>query len=111
VLLYDPPPPRPVAATVSVDVPAVAVPTSDGLPRSLHAGRVRVDLPVLLTVPGETRVAWLEVNGVAGPVVPLHQGVSERVTATSVARAGTRVSVRVVVDGAVLTAWQHPVAR
>ena len=96
---------------MSVRVPEVATTASDGLPGTLRPGRVRVSLPVLLTVPGETRSAHVEVNGVAGPSVELHQGSAQRVTATSVVRAGTRATVRVVVDGSVVTAWQHTVGR
>lgn len=111
VLPYDAGPPRSVDATVSVSVPEVATTASDGLPRTLRPGRVRVDVPVLLAVPGQTRWAHAEVNGVPGPAVELHQGTVQRVTATSVVPAGAHVTVRVVVDGTVLTAWQHAVGR
>ena len=96
---------------MSVTVPEVATAASDGLGRTVHPGRVRVRVPVLLTVPGATRSAWLEVNGVPGRAVQLRQGSPVHVMATAVVPARSQVTVRLVVDGAVVSGWQHTAGR
>lgn len=104
-------PPPPPTGTVSVSVPGVATTASDGLARSLRPGRVRVSLPVLLTVPGESRAAWLEIGGVADSPVLLEPGRTARVSATAVVRPASTVTVRLVAAGRVIRSWEHHVGR
>jgi len=101
---------RPVG-TVSVTVPEVATTAGDGLAARLAPGRVRVDLPALLTVPNAERPAWLEVNGTDGPVVTLTSGSPRRLATSFVAHRGTAVTVRLVAGGVVVAVWHHSVSR
>jgi hypothetical protein len=99
--------PPPSAEVVVVTVPTVATARSDGLPGVLHAGRLRLVLPVWQAPNGTEHSTWLQVGTTACTPVDLQPGAVVRPTCEVTLRPHADATVRVLTDHGQVVAWRH----